>query len=185
MKEHERREYLKTLDEEKRKREESKFEEMKKKHGDHPKVHHPVRPQTVFTWLGGSFPFQREIANKQRSVSCLFSAFASSHRHGSEVWEQCWERYKPHYIYPHSFCTSMLCADRITIYKEASDEARTVFKPVGMASWYGQPASSCITVPFALERHTNWTSFACYFWMSHYRCPFPEDVQFPWRSLFP
>ncbi|XP_075018829.1 nucleobindin-2 isoform X3 [Calonectris borealis] len=42
MKEHERREYLKTLDEEKRQREESKFEEMKKKHGDHPKVHHPV-----------------------------------------------------------------------------------------------------------------------------------------------
>uniref|UniRef100_A0A8B9QDG1 Nucleobindin 2 n=1 Tax=Apteryx owenii TaxID=8824 RepID=A0A8B9QDG1_APTOW len=41
MKEHERREYLKTLDEEKRHREESKFEEMKKKHGDHPKVHHP------------------------------------------------------------------------------------------------------------------------------------------------
>ncbi|XP_074774291.1 nucleobindin-2 [Athene noctua] len=41
MKEHERREYLKTLDEEKRQREESKFEEMKKKHGDHPKVHHP------------------------------------------------------------------------------------------------------------------------------------------------
>lgn len=68
MKEHERREYLKTLDEEKRKREESKFEEMKKKHGDHPKVHHPVRPQTVFTGkklrVGGSFSFQREIANK-------------------------------------------------------------------------------------------------------------------------
>lgn len=49
MKEHERREYLKTLDEEKRKREESKFEEMKKKHGDHPKVHHPVRPEPVLT----------------------------------------------------------------------------------------------------------------------------------------
>ena len=47
MKEHERREYLKTLDEEKRQREQSKFEEMKKKHGDHPKVHHPVRPQSV------------------------------------------------------------------------------------------------------------------------------------------
>lgn len=43
MKEHERREYLKTLDEEKRHQEESKHEEMKKKHGDHPKVNHPVR----------------------------------------------------------------------------------------------------------------------------------------------
>ncbi|XP_061466238.1 nucleobindin-2 isoform X1 [Rhineura floridana] len=41
MKEHERREYLKTLDEEKRHLEESKYEEMKKKHGDHPKVNHP------------------------------------------------------------------------------------------------------------------------------------------------
>uniref|UniRef100_A0A8D0CA19 Nucleobindin 2 n=2 Tax=Salvator merianae TaxID=96440 RepID=A0A8D0CA19_SALMN len=41
LKEHERREYLKTLDEEKRRLEESKYEEMKKKHGDHPKVNHP------------------------------------------------------------------------------------------------------------------------------------------------
>lgn len=41
MKEHERREYLKTLDEEKRKEEESKFEEMKRKHENHPKVNHP------------------------------------------------------------------------------------------------------------------------------------------------
>lgn len=43
MKEHERREYLKTLNEEKRHQEESKYEEMKKKHGDHPKVNHPVK----------------------------------------------------------------------------------------------------------------------------------------------
>uniref|UniRef100_A0A7N4NTZ6 Nucleobindin 2 n=1 Tax=Sarcophilus harrisii TaxID=9305 RepID=A0A7N4NTZ6_SARHA len=41
MKEHERREYLKTLNEEKRHEEESKFEEMKKKHGNHPKINHP------------------------------------------------------------------------------------------------------------------------------------------------
>ncbi|XP_023969736.1 nucleobindin-2 isoform X3 [Trachemys scripta elegans] len=41
MKEHERREYLKTLNEEKRREEESKYEEMKKKHGNHPKVNHP------------------------------------------------------------------------------------------------------------------------------------------------
>ncbi|XP_034976156.1 nucleobindin-2 isoform X1 [Zootoca vivipara] len=41
MKEHERREYLKTLDEEKRRQEESKYEELKKKHSDHPKVNHP------------------------------------------------------------------------------------------------------------------------------------------------
>ncbi|MEJ1273928.1 nucleobindin 2 [Cricetulus griseus] len=42
MKEHERREYLKTLNEEKRKEEESKFEEMKRKHENHPKVNHPL-----------------------------------------------------------------------------------------------------------------------------------------------
>lgn len=74
MKEHERREYLKTLDEEKRKREESKFEEMKKKHGDHPKVHHPVRPHTACSYVTEcelSFPERK--ANTQRGVFCLFS----------------------------------------------------------------------------------------------------------------
>lgn len=42
MKEHDRREHLKTLDEEERKKEEEHYEEMKKKHADHPKVNHPV-----------------------------------------------------------------------------------------------------------------------------------------------
>ncbi|XP_073668574.1 nucleobindin-2a isoform X1 [Paramisgurnus dabryanus] len=41
MKEHERLEHLKTLDEEGRKKEEEHYEEMKKKHADHPKVNHP------------------------------------------------------------------------------------------------------------------------------------------------
>ncbi|XP_073460054.1 nucleobindin-2 isoform X1 [Aquarana catesbeiana] len=41
MKEHERREHLKTLNEEQRKAEEAKYEEMKKKHKDHPKINHP------------------------------------------------------------------------------------------------------------------------------------------------
>ncbi|TRY95953.1 hypothetical protein DNTS_008811 [Danionella cerebrum] len=41
MKEHERREHLKTLDEEARKKEEEHYEEMKKKHADHPKINHP------------------------------------------------------------------------------------------------------------------------------------------------
>lgn len=49
MKEHERREYLKTLDEEKRHQEEAKYDEMKKKHGDHPKVNHPVSPLFLST----------------------------------------------------------------------------------------------------------------------------------------
>ncbi|KAM3920750.1 nucleobindin-2 isoform 1-T1 [Leptodactylus fuscus] len=41
LKEHERREYLKSLDEEARKREEARYEEMKKKHKDHPQINHP------------------------------------------------------------------------------------------------------------------------------------------------
>ncbi|KAM4721660.1 nucleobindin-2 [Rhinophrynus dorsalis] len=41
MKEHERREYLKSLDEDKRKMEEAKYEEMQKKHKEHPKINHP------------------------------------------------------------------------------------------------------------------------------------------------
>lgn len=43
MKEHERREHLKSMSEEERRREEQHYEEMKKKHADHPKVNHPVR----------------------------------------------------------------------------------------------------------------------------------------------
>uniref|UniRef100_A0A3P9NCV8 Nucleobindin 2 n=1 Tax=Poecilia reticulata TaxID=8081 RepID=A0A3P9NCV8_POERE len=41
MKEHERRERLKTMSEEDRKKEEQHYEEMKKKHANHPKVNHP------------------------------------------------------------------------------------------------------------------------------------------------
>lgn len=42
VKEHDRREHLKALDEEARKKEEEHNEEMKKKHADHPKINHPV-----------------------------------------------------------------------------------------------------------------------------------------------
>ncbi|KAI3371078.1 hypothetical protein L3Q82_023714 [Scortum barcoo] len=41
MKEHERRERLKAMNEEDRKKEEHHYDEMKKKHADHPKVNHP------------------------------------------------------------------------------------------------------------------------------------------------
>ncbi|KAM4631130.1 nucleobindin-2a [Polymixia lowei] len=41
MKEHDRREHLKTLDDDERKREEEHYEDMRKKHADHPKVNHP------------------------------------------------------------------------------------------------------------------------------------------------
>lgn len=42
-KEHLRRKELKEMDEAKRVKEEEKYDEMKKKHADHPKLHHPVR----------------------------------------------------------------------------------------------------------------------------------------------
>lgn len=49
MKEHDRREHLKTLDEEERKKEEEHYEEMRKKHADHPKVNHPVSQSDAHT----------------------------------------------------------------------------------------------------------------------------------------
>lgn len=49
MKEHDRREHLKTLDEDERKKEEEHYEEMRKKHADHPKVNHPVSLTSLHT----------------------------------------------------------------------------------------------------------------------------------------
>lgn len=43
LKEHERREYLKSLDQEKREKEERRIAELKEKHRQHPKVNAPVR----------------------------------------------------------------------------------------------------------------------------------------------
>ena len=43
QKEHERQAELKRLNEEERKKKEQEYEEMQKKHKQHPKVHHPVR----------------------------------------------------------------------------------------------------------------------------------------------
>lgn len=42
LKEHERREYLKNLDQEKREHEEKRLQELKEKHRQHPKVNAPV-----------------------------------------------------------------------------------------------------------------------------------------------
>lgn len=53
MKEHERREYLKSLDEEKRREEEARFEELRKKHMEHPKVNVPVRDPLSFLMTSG------------------------------------------------------------------------------------------------------------------------------------
>lgn len=47
MKEHERREHLKELDEEARQKEEEHYEEMKKKHAEHPKINHPVNKKLL------------------------------------------------------------------------------------------------------------------------------------------
>lgn len=47
MKEHTRREHLKTLDDDERRKEEEHYEEMKKKHADHPKINHPVSVNSI------------------------------------------------------------------------------------------------------------------------------------------
>ncbi|XP_074873856.1 nucleobindin-1 [Carettochelys insculpta] len=51
LKEHERREYLKSLDEEKRRAEEARFQELRQKHKEHPKVNIPgSRDQLKEVW---------------------------------------------------------------------------------------------------------------------------------------
>ena len=47
-KEAEKRERLRLMDEEQRNAEIEKLEEMKKKHADHPKIHHPVRVMAAY-----------------------------------------------------------------------------------------------------------------------------------------
>lgn len=55
MKEHNRREHLKTLDNEERRKEEEHYEDMKKKHADHPKINHPVRGKPLRWWVFRTF----------------------------------------------------------------------------------------------------------------------------------
>lgn len=57
MKEHNRREHLKTLDDEERRKEEQHYEEMRKKHADHPKINHPVSGKGGHTDGGGGSGF--------------------------------------------------------------------------------------------------------------------------------
>lgn len=52
LKEHERREYLKGLDQEKREREEKRLQELKEKHRQHPKVNAPVRTCSMLVLIG-------------------------------------------------------------------------------------------------------------------------------------
>lgn len=51
LKEHERREYLKGLDQEKREKEEKRMQELKEKHHQHPKVNAPVSANVLFFQL--------------------------------------------------------------------------------------------------------------------------------------
>lgn len=44
MKEHERRENLKSLSQEQRQEEERRYQEARLKHAEHPRINHPVRP---------------------------------------------------------------------------------------------------------------------------------------------
>lgn len=79
MKEHDRREHLKTLNDEERKKEEEHYEEMRKKHADHPKVNHPVSDsETVYSLFSAPmqdllhFPFINLLQ------TCFFFNFINS-----------------------------------------------------------------------------------------------------------
>lgn len=62
LKEHERREYLKSLDQEKREREEKRMEDLKEKHRQHPKVNAPV----------GTNAFMLAVLSESESSSLTF-----------------------------------------------------------------------------------------------------------------
>lgn len=57
LKEHERREYLKTLDQEKREKEEKRLQELKEKHRQHPKVNAPVDQTSMLASVGRNMRF--------------------------------------------------------------------------------------------------------------------------------
>lgn len=80
MKEHNRREHLKTLDEEERRKEEEHYEEMRKKHADHPKINHPVSVNDTQMAGGGS--------GFNELVILTFSCLQGSQNQLKEVWEE-------------------------------------------------------------------------------------------------
>lgn len=75
LKEHERREYLKSLDQEKREQEEKRLQELKEKHRQHPKVNAPVS-SCLCTWTEAEACLPRCLCS-QGSVAQL-----------QEVWEE-------------------------------------------------------------------------------------------------
>lgn len=81
MKEHNRREHLKTLDDEERRKEEQHYEEMRKKHADHPKINHPVSGKGGHTDSGGGVWLQ---LTHDRPLLCS----QGSQNQLKEVWEE-------------------------------------------------------------------------------------------------
>lgn len=85
LKEHERREYLKSLDQEKREKEEKRMQELKEKHRQHPKVNAPV----------GDWYIRVRFYQKPLEMTQVFSLFLKNifPTQGSvdqlrEVWEE-------------------------------------------------------------------------------------------------
>ncbi len=90
LKEHERREYLKGLDQEKREREEKRMQELKDKHRQHPKVNAPVGTHAHMLFFGGN-KWSQVIPCKMFFYSLCCTFFL--HTQGSvaqlrEVWEE-------------------------------------------------------------------------------------------------
>lgn len=73
LKEHERREYLKSLDQEKREREEKRLQELKEKHRQHPKVNVPV---------GTCLSVEEKLSRLLDVVSAFRAALLSCRRSG-------------------------------------------------------------------------------------------------------
>lgn len=82
LKEHERREYLKGLDQEKREREEKRMQELKEKHRQHPKVNAPVRSQQHLFWK------QQEVKAALTCSLLIYLLSQGSVAQLREVWEE-------------------------------------------------------------------------------------------------
>lgn len=83
MKEHERREHLKSLSEEERRREEQRYKELRGKHAQHPKVNHPVRARRE------KVPLEKSThKHKLTHYVCVCVCLQGSQDQLKEVWKE-------------------------------------------------------------------------------------------------
>lgn len=166
---------------------------MKKKHGDHPKVHHPVRPQPfLHDWVGAFLSREKKLNTQEYIlfvlITCLLLLMTWEQRVGTLLRALQTPLYKlPFFLYRCVICCQNSYKDT-EIHKE---EARTRCKTVGMPAWYAWPARSCITAPFALRKtkiqlpSAVVSGWGCVALTDYYRCSFPQSVHFLYTPSFP